>query len=140
MLVLCLFQVGGTLPEMTMESIFQQPFHSSSQHSPIGIEQEASFTSSPFLNAYFRNENNLNACYGNESCGMQTQFETTEEEDEFVNSMLVDGDIFIREEKGHAFVNGPSKSESLTRVYYESSDTDAEVVSALVKIYCPKTK
>ncbi|KAJ1408344.1 NAC domain [Sesbania bispinosa] len=118
--------VGGTLPEMNMESIFQEPhqaenYFPSNQQSPVGIEQEASFPNSPLLNAYFRNENS----------SMQTPLETTEEEDEFVNSILVDGNFFITEERRNAFVNSSTQSESLRRVYYESSDTDAEVASAL---------
>ncbi|XP_061340888.1 NAC domain-containing protein 62-like [Gastrolobium bilobum] len=114
----------GTLPEMKMESIFQAPLQAenfpSTQKSPIGIAQEASFPNSPCLNAYSRNENS----------SVQTPFETAEEEDEFLNSILADEDFFIIEERRHAFVNESTQSESLRRVYYESSDTDAEVVSA----------
>lgn len=126
-----LFQVG-TLPVMNLESIFQAPpqaeeydFPASMQQPSIGIEQEAFPPNSPFLNAYFRNENS----------SMQLPYETTEEEDnadEFVNSILADEDVFISEES-HAFVHGSAQSKSVRRVCHESSDTDAEVVSARVK-------
>ncbi|XP_027334670.1 NAC domain-containing protein 105-like [Abrus precatorius] len=129
--------VGSTLPEMSMDTIFQamqqaEIYFSQEQHSPIAIEQEAFFTNSPFHDdAYFRNENIITP----------TPFETIEEENEFISSMLVD-DVFVinKEDKEHAFVNSSTQSKSLKRVHYESSDTDAEVISALVKINCPKSK
>ncbi|KAL2575415.1 hypothetical protein AAZV13_16G014500 [Glycine max] len=113
---------GGTFTGM--ETTFQgmhlaEKYFSPTQQSPTGIEQEEpSFTNYPFNNAYFRNEDNF----------MQTPFET-KEEDAFLNSIFVDENLVINEESMHAFVNSSTQSESLRRVYCESSDTDAEVVS-----------
>ncbi|KAL2964631.1 hypothetical protein AAZX31_16G015400 [Glycine max] len=124
---------GGTFTGM--ETTFQgmhlaEKYFSPTQQSPTGIEQEEpSFTNYPFNNAYFRNEDNF----------MQTPFET-KEEDAFLNSIFVDENLVINEESMHAFVNSSTQSESLRRVYCESSDTDAEVVSERVKKYCPKSK
>ena len=109
-----------------MESIFQDLDQAPSLQSPIGIEQQESFPNPPFGNTYLRNENS----------SMHTPLETTEEEhdaDEFVNSIWNE-DFIISEAREHAFIGGYIRPESLTRVYYESSDTDAEVVSARVKI------
>ncbi|KAF7843718.1 NAC domain-containing protein 69 [Senna tora] len=71
--------------------------------------------------------------FGNENIG-GAPFETTEEEEEFVSSLFVNDDVFSREETRHdAFVvNDSTPSESLKMVYYESSDTDAEVVSVRI--------
>lgn len=118
-----------------IEAIFQatpwaENCFSPIQQSPTLIEQEgASFPNYAFNNAYFRNEDNF----------MQTPFET-KEEDAFLNSIFVDENLVINEESMHAFVNSSTQSESLRRVYCESSDTDAEVVSERVKKYCPKSK
>ncbi|KAG5008993.1 hypothetical protein JHK87_017508 [Glycine soja] len=91
------------------------------QQSPTSIEQEgASFPNYAFNNAYFRNEDNV----------MRTPFETTKE-DEFLNSILAGESIVINEENKHNFVHSSTQSESLRRVYLESSDTDAEVISKL---------
>ncbi|KAL2575417.1 hypothetical protein AAZV13_16G014600 [Glycine max] len=113
-----------------IEAIFQATPWAENCFSPIQqsltlIEQEgASFPNYAFNNAYFRNEDNI----------MQTPFETTKE-DEFLNLILADESIVINEENKHDFVNSSTQSESLKRVYCESSDTDAEVISKLVKIY-----
>ena len=113
-----------------IEAIFQatpwaENCFSPIQQSPTSIEQEgASFPNYAFNNAYFRNEDNI----------MQTPFETTKE-DEFLNLILADESIVINEENKHDFVNSSTQSESLKRVSCESSDTDAEVISKLVKIY-----
>ncbi|XP_027334669.1 NAC domain-containing protein 89-like [Abrus precatorius] len=61
---------------------------------------------------------------------MQTPFETTEEEDDFFNSIWAH-ENFTSEESKHAFVTSSTQSESLRRVFNESSDTDAEVVSTM---------
>ncbi|XP_027334668.1 NAC domain-containing protein 105-like [Abrus precatorius] len=61
---------------------------------------------------------------------MQTSFETTEEEDDFFNSIWAQENI-TSEERKHAFVTSSIQSESLRRVFNESSDTDAEVVSTM---------
>ena len=52
-----------------------------------------------------------------------------------LNLILADESIVINEENKHDFVNSSTQSESLKRVSCESSDTDAEVISKLVKIY-----
>ncbi|XP_057450858.1 uncharacterized protein LOC130742777 [Lotus japonicus] len=107
--------VCDVLPEENMDSIFQTP------------QQELSH------NANFRNENS----------SRQTL------EDKFLNS--ISSKDFVRsEEKRHAFVKDFTQPESLRRpfrtmhtlrrVNSESSETDAEVVSALVNIYGPKFK
>ncbi|KAL2336310.1 hypothetical protein Fmac_010756 [Flemingia macrophylla] len=96
--------------------------------SPTGAELgEPYFANYPFNGTYFRNENLT-----------QTPFKTTEE-DEFLNSILVDDYSVISEESTQAKVNNFTESQSLKWVYCESSDTDTEIVSKLVKIYCPKT-
>ncbi|KAL2336299.1 hypothetical protein Fmac_010745 [Flemingia macrophylla] len=88
--------------------------------SPTGAELgEPYFANYPFNGAYFRNENI-----------MQTPFKTTEE-DEVLNSILVDDYSVISEESKHAKVNNFTKSGSLKWVYCESSDTDTEIVSKL---------
>ncbi|KAK7294564.1 hypothetical protein RJT34_17453 [Clitoria ternatea] len=87
------------------------------EQSPIGIEWGGSF----LLNAYF----------GNEEPDAKTPFEITDEDNDFVNSILANEEFVINEERRHAFVNSSTLPKSLTRVYNESSDTDAEVVSAV---------
>lgn len=121
-----------------METTFQgmhlaEKYFSPTQQSPTGIEQEEpSFTNYPFNNAYFRNENNPMQTSFETTEEMQTSFEITEEV-EFLNSILVDESFVIDKESMHVFVNSSTQSESL-------SDTDAEVVSKLVKIRYPKSK
>jgi hypothetical protein len=111
--------VGDTLPEINMESIFQAQ---AEKYLPSisENEQEVSIPNSPIHDAYFRKDNII----------VQSPFETIEEEDKFVSSMIIDGDLD----------NAHVQSESLKMVYYGSSDTDAEVVSMPVNIYCSKTK
>ena len=114
-----------------MESIFQDLDQAPSLQSPIGIDQQESFPNSPFGNPYLRNENS----------SMHTPFETTEEEHdayEFADSILFNNDFITSGGRAQAFISGYIHPESSTRVYYESSDTDAEVVSARVKINPPK--
>lgn len=96
-----------TSPEINMESIFQ----AAEKYLPSisENEQEVSIPNSPLHDAYFRNDNII----------VHSPFETIEEEDKFVNSMIIDGDLD----------NGHVQTESLKMVYYGSSDTDAEVVS-----------
>nr|QSD99817.1 NAC family transcription factor [Melilotus albus] len=118
--------VSGTLPEIGMESMFQGPhqaeeyFPFSIQQSPISEnEQEIPIPNSRLHDAYF----------GNENIVVQSPFQTLEEEDKFVNSMIIDGEFVTSEKRRHTFVNSPVHSESLRMIYYGSSDTDAEVVS-----------
>ncbi|CAJ1950593.1 unnamed protein product [Sphenostylis stenocarpa] len=67
--------------------------------------------------------------------------EQYDDDDEFVNSIFVDNEeVIINEERRHCFVNSSTQPKSLRRVYNASSDTDAEVVSNLVKVNCPKSK
>nr|KYP39735.1 NAC domain-containing protein 69 [Cajanus cajan] len=131
--------------------------------SPTGVQhEEPSFSTYPFYNAYFRNENNVMQTpfettekdeflmhtpfetTEKDEFLMQTPFETTTEDkfliqtpfettevNEFINSLLADENLVIDEESMHVFVNNSIQSESLRRVYCESSDTDAEVVSKL---------
>ncbi|XP_061359229.1 NAC domain-containing protein 69-like [Gastrolobium bilobum] len=111
-----------TLPEVTLESIFLAPPQAdeydfpSLQYSPIVTDHE------PF---------HTNICFENENSIRQFPFDTTEDEDNilFLNSVLVDEDVFINEERRDAFVNESIHSESLRGVYYKSSETDAELVS-----------
>ncbi|XP_024628247.1 NAC domain-containing protein 69 isoform X2 [Medicago truncatula] len=103
--------VSETLPEINMESIFQAQeenfFPFSPQQSSISEnEQEVSIPNSRLHDAYFRNDNII----------VQSPFKTIEEEDKFISSMIIDGDL----DSGHV------QSESLKMVYYGSSDTDAE--------------
>ncbi|MED6113623.1 hypothetical protein PIB30_072626 [Stylosanthes scabra] len=109
------------LQDVNMDSIFHAlpRAGSSSQHSPISIEQQESFPVSPFVN-----EDNM----------MHIQFETDGEKqdaEEFVDSIWSDGDLATWEERQqqHAFLNNQICLVSSMRVCYESSDTDAEVVS-----------
>lgn len=104
--------MSETLPEINMESIFQAQeenlFPFSPQQSSISEnEQEVSIPNSRLHDAYFRNDNII----------VQSPFKTIEEEDKFISSMIIDGDL----DSGHV------QSESLKMVYYGSSDTDAEV-------------
>lgn len=134
-----LFQViSDPLPEMNMGSIFQEP-HQSDRYFPFATqqslisenEQEVSVPNFRFPDAYF----------GNENINFQSPFETIEEEDKFINSMLIDREFVTTEKRRHAFVNGSIQSESLRMVYYKSSDADVEVFSTPpVNIYCSKTK
>ncbi|CAJ1950587.1 unnamed protein product [Sphenostylis stenocarpa] len=122
---------GGTFNgiETTFQPMHQAEnyFFSPLQQSPIGIEQEeASFPNSPFYNAHFRNEKKT----------IQIPFETTQE-DEFLNSILVDDNFDNNEESIQTYLNSSTQSESFRKVYCESSDTDSEAVSQLQKIYCP---
>ncbi|ESW07336.1 hypothetical protein PHAVU_010G121100 [Phaseolus vulgaris] len=111
------------LPRMIVDPIFpEEIFFSPVQQPPVGIEVEGFFPNSP----------TRNACFGNESINMQIPFGVTDDEDEFLNSILVDNEEFvINEERRDCFVNRSTQPKSLRRVYYASSDTDAEVVSNL---------
>jgi len=117
---------------MIVDPIFpEEIFFSPVQQPPVGIEVEGFFPNSP----------SRNACFGNESINMQIPFGVTDDEDEFLNSILVDNEEFvINEERRDCFVNRSTQPKSLRRVYYASSDTDAEVVSNLVKINSTKSK
>ncbi|KAJ1390789.1 NAC domain [Sesbania bispinosa] len=117
-----------TLPEMTLESIFptrpqaDEYDFPSLQYSPIFTDQEL-FQDSTFTNICFGNENNIT----------QIPFDTTEDEDNvdlFLNAILLDEDVVNTEERRDAFVNDSTFSQSLTQVYYESSETDVELASA----------
>ena len=130
-LVCYLFQViSGTLPEKNMEPMFQEP-HQAEKYFPFSTyqssisenEMEVSLSNSGF--------------YDSESghIDMQSPFETIEEENQFIDSMLNDG-YFVNSEKiRHTFVNGLVQSESLRMIYYGSRDTDAELVSTSVNIF-----
>lgn len=119
-----------------MEEIFQavdraEKFSPPVQRSQTGIGLEDFFANSPLFNAHF----------GSENINMQTSLEVTDDEDELVNSFLVyDEEFVINEERRHCFVNSSTQPKSFRRVYNESSEIDAEVVSNLVKIYCPKSE
>ena len=128
-----MFQVYA-LPETNLESVFLEPPQADEsdfpplQDFPIVIEEEPYFQDSLFTNAFLGNENNI----------MQFSFDATEEEDNtdlFLDSFLVDDDddVFISEERVHSFVNEATLSQSLTKVNYESSETEAELFSAQVK-------
>ncbi|CAK8560555.1 unnamed protein product [Lathyrus sativus] len=118
--------ISDPLPEMNMESIFQEP-HQAGRYIPFSTqqslisenEQEVSVSNFRFPNAYF----------GNENIDFQSPFETIEEEEKFVNSMLIDREFVSSEKRRQTFVNGSIESESLRMVYYENSDADVEVVS-----------
>lgn len=129
-----MFQVC-TSPELNMEiesMYLAQPQAEdydfpSLQQSPVAIEQEPCFQGSAFPNAYS----------GNENSDMQFPFDTILAEDDvdlFLNSLLADEDVFIGEEATHALVNESTPSQNLRDVYYESSEKDAELHSAQVKI------
>jgi hypothetical protein len=133
---ICFQVISGTLPTINMESIFQAP-HQAENYYPFSTQQSSISENEPEvsipnsqLNAYFRNVNIVD----------QSPFQTPEEEVMFVNSMLTDGEFVTSENRRHAFVNSPVRSESLRMAYYESSDTDAEAVSTPVNIYYSKTK
>lgn len=117
---------------MNLESIFPaQPWaekYDSTfvEQSLVVIDQEPYFPGSTFPSVNFGNENNT----------MQFPFETTEEEDyvDLLNSILAEKDDFFSDEITHAFVDDTTPSQS--SVYHESSETDAELLSAsaLVKM------
>jgi len=76
-----------------MESIFEEPFqadkyfpYSTQQSSIYENEPEVYFSNSQFQGAYFRNED----------INIQSPFETIEDENNFVNSMFIDGDFVTR--------------------------------------------
>ncbi|KAL1367151.1 hypothetical protein HN51_021210 [Arachis hypogaea] len=113
-------------PDVDMGSIFHTlpQDGSSSQHSPVSIEQQESFPFSPSENYYLVNEDR----------SMHIQFETNEEKqdaEKFADSILDGGSIAMFEERQqhHTFMNNHLRSVPSMRVCYESSDTDAEVVS-----------
>lgn len=122
------------MPEVNLDLIFMTPPQPADeyfiQQSPMFTEQESplQFLQLPSSNI------------GNDNSSAHFPFETTEEEenpDELVDSFFADEeDVIFREERRHALVNDSIPLESL-RMFYESSDTDAEVVSARVKIYSP---
>ena len=128
------FQVD-IIPGVDMEEIFQavdraEKFSPPVQRSQTGIGLEDFFANSPLFDAHF----------GSENINMQTSLEVTDDE-ELVNSFWVDDEEFvINEERRHCFVNSSTQPKSFRRVYNESSEIDAEVVSNLVKIYCPKSE
>ncbi|KAK7294568.1 hypothetical protein RJT34_17457 [Clitoria ternatea] len=103
-----------TLPEMDMVTMFkareQAEYLPAIPQSPIAVDQEASFTNSTFPNACFRNED--------------TSFETTQME-EFLNSIMADENFVFDEESVLTFANGSPQLESSKRVYFESSDIEA---------------
>ncbi|KAL2336304.1 hypothetical protein Fmac_010750 [Flemingia macrophylla] len=74
----------------------------------------------------------------------KTPFETTQtpleiiEANEFFNSIFAHGNLVFDEQSMNVIVNSSTQSESLKRVYYESSDTDAEVVSKLDECHASK--
>ncbi|RZC01415.1 NAC domain-containing protein 62 isoform C [Glycine soja] len=123
------------IPGVDMEEIFQavdraEKFSPPVQRSQTGIGLEDFFANSPLFDAHF----------GSENINMQTSLEVTDDE-ELVNSFWVDDEEFvINEERRHCFVNSSTQPKSFRRVYNESSEIDAEVVSNLVKIYCPKSE
>ncbi|XP_045789452.1 NAC domain-containing protein 69-like [Trifolium pratense] len=118
--------ISGTLQEINMQSIFQAPYQAENYY-PFSTQQSSISENEPEVlipnlqlhNAYFRNVNKVDP----------SPFKTPEEEDTFVNSMLTDGEYIASEKRKHTFINSPVRSESLRMAYYESSDTDAEVVS-----------
>ncbi|KAG5107313.1 hypothetical protein JHK84_044220 [Glycine max] len=115
------------IPGVDMDEIFRavdqaEKFSPPVQQSPTGIGLEDFFPNSPLFNARF----------GSENINMQTSLEVTDDEDELVNSFLVyDEEFVINEERRHCFVNSSTQPKSLRRVYNESSEMDAEVVSNL---------
>ncbi|KEH18539.1 putative transcription factor NAM family [Medicago truncatula] len=116
--------ISGTLLEKNMEPMFQEP-HQAENYFPFSTYQ-------PSIS---ENENEVSLSnsgfYDSESghIDMQSPFETIEEENQFINSMLNDG-YFVNSEKiRHTFVNFPVQSKSLRMIDYGSSDTDAELVS-----------
>ncbi|KAL2625290.1 hypothetical protein AAZX31_07G046500 [Glycine max] len=114
------------IPGVDMEEIFQavdraEKFSPPVQRSQTGIGLEDFFANSPLFNAHF----------GSENINMQTSLEVTDDE-ELVNSFWVDDEEFvINEERRHCFVNSSTQPKSFRRVYNESSEIDAEVVSNL---------
>ncbi|KAI4355334.1 hypothetical protein L6164_004116 [Bauhinia variegata] len=105
------FPEVNSLEEVNLESIFPEPAQAevypfdSLQQSPVVSEQERTF---PFYLP-----------------------DTTEEEDNaFLNAIIADEDVFYTEQRSHAFVTDYTPSKPLRKVYYESSDTEAEVISA----------
>ncbi|KAK7338179.1 hypothetical protein VNO77_18781 [Canavalia gladiata] len=104
------------LPPQTDESDFP-----SLQYSPIVTDPEL-----------FHDSRSAN--FGNENYMLQFRADTTEDEyndEEFWKSILVDEeDVVIREERRNAYVRDTTPPQLSTRVYYESSETDKEVVSA----------
>ncbi|KEH18545.1 NAC transcription factor-like protein [Medicago truncatula] len=80
--------VSSTMPKIRMESIFEEPYQadkyfpfSTQQSSIYENEREVYFSNSQFQGDYFRNEDMV----------IQSPFETNEEENNFINSMIVDG-------------------------------------------------
>lgn len=122
---------------MNMESIFQAP-HQADRYFPFSTQQSSIFENEQEVS--FQNYRFPDAYFGNENIVVQSPFETIEEENKFIKSMFIDGEFVTSERRRHAFVNGPTESESLRRVYYQSIDSNVEVVSTPVNIYCSKTK
>ncbi|KAL2336318.1 hypothetical protein Fmac_010764 [Flemingia macrophylla] len=136
---------GGTFTGMeTISQVMPQAekYCSPTQQSPIAFEQDLeSFSDYPFYGVYFKNEYNvMQAPFET----IQTPLETTQtpletiEANEFFNSIFVDENSVIDEESINVFVNSSTQSKSLRRVYCESSDTDAEVVSKLDECHASK--
>ncbi|WVZ16322.1 hypothetical protein V8G54_009304 [Vigna mungo] len=81
-------------------------------------QDETSFPNYSYHDAYFRNESNIE----------HISYETTQEE-EFLNSIFCHDGYVNNEQNIKTFYNNFTQSESLRKVYRESSDTDAEAVS-----------
>ncbi|KAI9090340.1 hypothetical protein K1719_028675 [Acacia pycnantha] len=121
-------------PQNILELMFQTQQQSADEYdlsffppSPIVNEQEFSFPFSPRFNSHT----------GNDDSSVNVPFETTEEEDNFVNSLLVDDEEKVYMNRMIASIHSPTHAEP-SGVYWESSDTDAEVVSAQYG-YIPET-
>ncbi|KAK7294569.1 hypothetical protein RJT34_17458 [Clitoria ternatea] len=125
----------NTLSNVHPESIFRElPQAEEHDHLPslqqptIVTEQEQSTQSSTFPNAYFEKE----------AHNMQTSNETTKEEDNldeeyivrFLREILAGEDPLNGEETTPAAVNDSTCSPSLKKACYESSEIDAEPLSA----------
>lgn len=125
-------ETDDSFPDVSKSILVDEYDFPALEQSPIVFEQE-------FQEPYFQDSTfTINDYFGNENSLMQFPLDTTEEEDNadvFLNSILVDEDVFISEERRHALVNDFTPSTSLRKVYYESSETDAELASTQVKIW-----
>ncbi|KAI4329000.1 hypothetical protein L6164_021307 [Bauhinia variegata] len=111
----------NSLEEANLESVFTLP-PQAEEYDFVSLQQEQAFSISSFPNALFGIANDAN----------QFLPETTEEEDNdaFLNAIIAGEDIVCTEETRRTFVTESTPSGSLRKVYYESSDTEAEVISA----------
>jgi hypothetical protein len=90
-----LFQViNGTLPDINMESIFEEPYQAD-KYFPFSTQQSSIYENG--LEVYFSNSQFQGAYFRNEDIVIQSPFETIEEENKFVNSMFVNGDFITSE-------------------------------------------